>query len=263
MFSLSIAFGVYGVYAVVFLSAFMHELAHLVSCVILKEKIAYIRIAPYGMNLKTGMVKNEFHKMIISVAGPFASMILMVFSTDKVFFTSNLALFLINLLPALPLDGGEFLKSVLSCRIGYINSHKIMTIFSKVIGIALSFSGIFLLIMTKFNFSLLIIGVFLLYNQIEEKKNYIHLQKSIFTNEFDVSKKAFNVRVIGVDTMGYLTDVARYIGYGYRLEIHIFDGGDFVGTASQDSLLDTIVNMGANVKADKLISKGLVTCHER
>lgn len=250
-------------YAVVFLSAFLHELAHLISCVILKEKIAYIRIAPYGMNLKTGKVKNEFHKMIISVAGPFASMMLMFFSTDKVFFTSNLALFLINLLPALPLDGGEFLKSVLSCRIGYINSHKIMTIFSKVIGIALSFSGIFLLIMTKFNFSLLIIGVFLLYNQIEEKKNYIHLQKSIFTNEFEAQKKSFFVRVIGIDASDYLTDAARFVGYGYRIEVHVFESGDFVGFATQESLLDTIVNLGANVKADKLISKGIVRCHER
>lgn len=255
MFSLSIAFGVYGVYAVVFLSAFLHELAHLIACSILKEKIAYIRIAPYGMNLKTGMVKNEFHKIIISVAGPFASMIFMLVSTDKIFFASNLALFLINLLPALPLDGGEFLKSVLNCRIGYINSHKIMTIFSKVIGIALSFSGIFLLVMTKFNFSLLIIGVFLLYNQIEEKKNYIHLQKSIFTNEFCASKKVFRVCPIGMDTSSYLTDAARYIGYGYQIEIHIFDGGRFIGTATQKKLLDTIINSGANAKADKLITR--------
>ncbi len=253
MFAFAIAFGVYWVFAVVFFSAFLHEIAHLFACIVLKEKIAYIRICPYGINLKTGIIKNEFHKMIISVAGPVASMVFMFVSSDKIFYTANLALFVINLLPTLPLDGGEFLKSVLNCKIGYINSHKIMTIFSKIIGIALSFSGIFLLIMTKFNFSLLIIGVFLLYNQIEEKKNYIHLQKSIFTNEFKSDKKVFRVYPVGIDVSANLTDAAKYIGYGYELEIHIFNCGRLIGSATQERLLDTIINLGANAKADKLI----------
>ncbi len=193
--------------------------------------------------------------MIISVAGPLASMIFMLVSSDRIFFTSNLALFLINLLPALPLDGGEFLKSVLSCRIGYINSHKIMIVFSKIIGITLSFSGIFLLIMTKFNFSLLIIGVFLLYNQIEEKKNYIHLQKSIYTNEILCDKKVFRVYHVGIDKGELLTSVARFIGYGYKIEIHIYDNGNLIENVSQERLLDTIIDMGANARANRLIMR--------
>lgn len=244
--------------SVVFFSAFLHEVSHLLACIILKEKIAYIRICPYGINLKTGIIKNQIHKMIISVAGPLASMIFMLVSKDKIFYTANLALFLINLLPALPLDGGEFLKSILNCKIGYINSHKIMIVFSKIIGILLSFTGIFLLIMTKFNFSLLIIGVFLLYNQIEEKKNYIHLQKSIFTNDFDTDKKVFRIYPVGVDASAYLTDAARYIGYGYEIEVHVYKCGKLLTSVTQDRLLDAIINGGANEKAE-----GLLKCHER
>ncbi len=257
MFALAIAFGVYGVMAVVFFSAILHELSHLLACIILKEKIAYIRICPYGINLKTSIIKNQVHKMIISAAGPIASMMFMLISADKIFYTANLALFVINLLPALPLDGGEFLKSILNCRIGYINSHKIMIVFSKIIGILLSFTGIFLLIMTKFNFSLLIIGVFLLYNQIEEKKNYIHLQKSIFTNELNTDKKVFRIYPVGIDASAKLTDAARYIGYGYEIEVHIYKCGRDAGSVTQDMLLGAIIDGGANEKAE-----GLLKCHE-
>ena len=241
--------------SVVFFSAFLHEMAHLLSCIYLKEKIAYIRICPYGINLKTGIIQNQFHKMIISIAGPLASMAFMLVSKDKIFFISNLALFLINLLPALPLDGGEFLKSVLNCKIGYINSHKIMIVLSKIIGITLSFSGIFLLIMTKFNFSLLIIGVFLLYNQIEEKKNYIHLQKSIFTNEISCDKKVYKVYPVGIDEGAFLTDASRFIGYGYKIEIHIYSSGKLIEIASQERLIDTIIDLGANARANRLIMR--------
>ena len=87
---------------------------------------------------------------------------------------TNLALFLFNLLPILPLDGGKILKEVLKEIIGIEKSNRFMIIFSKTTLVIISFIYSIVIIKIK-NIMFLFLLVYLWYLYfIEEKKYYIY-----------------------------------------------------------------------------------------
>lgn len=73
---------------------------------------------PYGLIIKSEMTKNPNEEIFVSAMGPaanfFAFLICVNFKNLTFFALCNLALFLLNLAPALPLDGAVIIKS-LSC----------------------------------------------------------------------------------------------------------------------------------------------------
>ncbi len=125
------AFGIYYAicgrflqFAVCTLSALFHELGHAFVAVGNGYSLANLSLMPYGATISGDFdglrFKDEF---AILLAGPLTSVLIAVLTTalwwffpqsypyTQVLFESNLALGLINLLPAKPLDGGRILSA--------------------------------------------------------------------------------------------------------------------------------------------------------
>jgi hypothetical protein len=174
----------------------IHEASHFLACVVLKVKAEKIRFMPYGVNLVTEDILNPVHAMIISASGPVVSGLIALFLSGckryylHFFAISNLGVFALNVFPALPLDGGVFVKNMISYAKGYISAHRWSIELTRITAFVFCIFGIIFVILSKYNISLLVISSFLLYNLKEERKKLIRLYGATLIETEDF-KEAF------------------------------------------------------------------------
>ena len=149
---------------------FLHELAHLLAALFIGLKPYRIVFFPFGVNLK---LKNSIigalsDEIILYMSGPLLNAVLAILSIFFVknqyfnlFYYNNLGLFLFNILPILPMDGGILMKKILTARVGRRRSEIILKCTSFVLILFLILIQCYLLIKNKFNFSILLAVVFL------------------------------------------------------------------------------------------------------
>jgi len=111
----------------------MHELAHIITGVILGLKPKTLHITPFGFSTyfeeykKNGKKILTRQKNIIILAGPIFNILLAIIAifinldyilniSREVFIYANILLAIFNLLPIYPLDGGRIIKNIISSR---------------------------------------------------------------------------------------------------------------------------------------------------
>ncbi len=163
----------------------VHELFHLAAAKLLGLGVSYIALQPFGLNLK---LKNKYlltfsDEVILYLAGPLANILMaltasalatMGFERARLdyFYTYNLALFAMNMLPVLPLDGGVVLKKLLAYKLGAKRALFVMraaTCFF--IGLFL-FAAIYTVNTDGVNYSLICMVIFLTGNLLTQKEKY-------------------------------------------------------------------------------------------
>ena len=99
-------------YLFMLLFAFLHEMAHLLAAKLLKKNGESLLITPCGFELRLKSAAPGGEAAIL-LSGPLISLFLAAlfyFCGKQLFFKINAALFIFNMLPTLPLDGGGLLK---------------------------------------------------------------------------------------------------------------------------------------------------------
>lgn len=164
-------------------SAFLHELCHIWVGKKLGIKVSGITLMPFGccVPLKNPMIKSPVNETLMALAGPCMNGVLAIlFSLSYSQFPHpavaygiyvNLALGALNLLPCLPLDGGRIFRAVLTLGSDFLTAYRYTLKLSKFFVFLLLSIGVLLLVTAKFQFSLLLIGTFLLGNLFTEQKN--------------------------------------------------------------------------------------------
>lgn len=196
-------------YLLVMLFALLHELAHLLMGILLHFRPEEIEIMPFGfwMSLKPRI--EDFKKCIlksnlvelkyifIAAAGPLLNFILIiVFSnsnlisgdmlnrSDPIFtfrqmaIYSNFLLFMLNLVPIYPLDGGRIFQSILRIFIGKKHADESMNIIANVSIIILTIAGSIAILYLK-NIAVLLILAYLWELVIRENRRF-KLKKKVF-----------------------------------------------------------------------------------
>ena len=141
----------------IILFSFLHELGHLLALLIFKVKPELIKVSFYGVGLKYKNNLSKIKEFIVLICGPLVNLLLYLFLKDEI----NLILFLINIFPALPLDGGRIIKLIIPK-------------YSK--GISLFFiiilSSLSAYLFIEYNiFSLILISIYLIAFNLMEKNN--------------------------------------------------------------------------------------------
>ncbi|WP_432355768.1 site-2 protease family protein [Sporosarcina sp. A2] len=104
-------------YAIVFVSLLVHEAGHLVAAKMNRMRVRSVTILPYGGELEISNRLEHSRKARIALAlgGPIATLLILVLAHVISFPGSDdviriqLLILLVNLLPILPLDGGQAL----------------------------------------------------------------------------------------------------------------------------------------------------------
>lgn len=244
---------VYG-FAVTFLSVAMHELVHLL---LLSKKhciIEKISVEPFGISINA---KNPdkiapvvfIGAPIFNIAVSFLFLYLSHISEKDAFFfvfETNLALGLFNLLPVIPFDGGRFVTAILLKK--GKNPQKFMTLLSVSAGITIILLGLMLLKITNYNFSVCLIGAFVVYNAIcENESKSVKKSKKILQKSTPLTKKTAT-KIVSVP---YYYPAHKLIGEFLSDEyyvVNIIRDGKIAGTVTENQIIEKVVNSDRNLK---------------
>jgi len=164
---------------VLFSCIIIHEMGHIIFIKINKLQILSIEILPFGINIATvpiGGNKLTSYKtdIIIALSGPFANILFsaVILLTIKIngygsilffSFLTNILYASINLFPVKSLDGGRISEIVLKILLPENLSYIVYTAISAIFLAILSVFALFVLMVTGYNFTLILLCCYLFY----------------------------------------------------------------------------------------------------
>lgn len=259
VFLCSIIGGYSDIFSLAYITALLHEMAHVLSARLLKVSVSEVRIYPFGVNAKlsSNYIRSSEKEFIIAFAGPLMNIILFwcsimfknVLGAELSVYCAdlNLAMCAINLVPSLPLDGGRMLKSIITSRYGIIRSYNFMLKLSKIIIIILISVSVIFFFVSDFNFSLILISAFLLQNLCAEQQNVsIITLKEILSNRTKLSDaQEYPSKSICVSYDSPARTILKHLSYDYYYIIHITDSDSkIIKTVTETEVLSTLTQKG-------------------
>lgn len=189
---------------------FIHECAHLLAAVCIGLKPAYMVFQPFGLNLrlKNKIVYSLADEIILYLSGPFSNVIMAgIFavldyrSGNNTWlhyaYLQNLVLFITNMMPIIPLDGGIVLKKIIMSKTSYKKAERIMMAVSSLFVLGIIAAG-FRFFMAEHNFSILFLLLFILGNIFTQKEKYNidFIKELMFYHEKGKQYQKQNVRLL-------------------------------------------------------------------
>lgn len=160
-----------------FLSVLIHELGHLFAMLLCKCEIYSLQIAVFDIRIiqKSRYGISLYNDLFITLSGPFSNLLFyfLLSGICPELAYINLSLGLFNLLPASSLDGGRALFLILNKPLGAEKSSIVVDIITIIISIPLFAAGFFILLRTRYNFSLLFVGLYLFFGVFIRKDKYL------------------------------------------------------------------------------------------
>ncbi|HBQ64093.1 MAG TPA: hypothetical protein DD727_04055 [Clostridiales bacterium] len=156
----------------------IHEAGHLAGSRLLRQPIGDFHLAPFGIaaRLPETHRPGRTKRCLVIAAGPLANLLAFgIFAwmdrfgtAFQVMAVSNLLMAAFNLLPALPMDGGWLIYHLLETMIDEMAAIRGMLGLTAVTGLFLTGAGIFQVLVSRGNASLLLAGGFILYTAWKE-----------------------------------------------------------------------------------------------
>lgn len=197
MFIICIFNGKFKIFVFSYLVMALHEAAHLLAATCIGLKTDKIVFYPYGVNLKlkNRIIYSLADEIILYLSGPLVNCVFALVSAFfyniyhlprwQVMYAANIMLFVTNMIPVYPLDGGVILKKLIAYRLGTDTANKVMRIISTVITAVLIGLSLYFIYMTEFNFTVILLDVFLfssIFTQ-EEKYDVDFIKNLMFSNK--------------------------------------------------------------------------------
>ena len=106
------------IFCLFYLSAFAHEVAHIVMALLLNVEVVELFFSPFGVNAIYEYQNSFLKEILISIAGPLLSLMLGLLAKNEFICMMNLLLMGLNLFPIYPLDGGRIVRGLFQLFFG-------------------------------------------------------------------------------------------------------------------------------------------------
>lgn len=199
----------------------IHELAHLIAAKCLGLSLKSIVIYPFGLNLRLNntILFGICDEMILYFSGPLANIIMALialpFTSNSIFiydfYFKNIALFIINLMPIIPLDGGMIFKKLMIYKFGFKMGERVVKALSVILCALLVFFSGYLLHINRFNPSVCIFAAFILGNILVsgEKYNTSLLKELLYSRKKSAMNKPYKAKVFGAFEGVNMIEIAK------------------------------------------------------
>lgn len=150
----------------------LHEAGHALAARACGARLTRVELTPFGgVADYDGAGLSPAREALTALGGPLASLTgLALGMRAPAFAAMNAALLAVNLLPALPLDGGRALRAALYPRIGRARSTRVLASAGEAAGVALTGLGVYAAAKGHLNPSLFLCGAYLFYQALREKE---------------------------------------------------------------------------------------------
>lgn len=195
----------------IFLIVLIHEVGHVLVCLLFGYKIKSVTLYPFGglTRVEKDINTSPYKELILASAGLFMQIILYVVALsfgykNSLFYKYNKSIFLFNLLPIIPLDGSVIVYSLLNRFTTFKNSYMAY--------IVVSIISLIIYIIINYKYSLnnyLIVSIFI-YKIYEGIKNYKYVYNRFLVERYlkkyhfkYISTREGNLDILKIDTYQY------------------------------------------------------------
>lgn len=228
---------------------FVHELGHAVCAQFFNWRIKSIQLLPFGGTLETEEYGNKSLKedMLVVLAGPiqhiwlmgvaYALHVLSFFPNDlfQTFLYLNIILFLFNLLPIWPLDGGRLLFIGMALSYSFIEAQTYTLYISAAFAIIIFLTWI---IVEPFNLNAWMIALFISISLILEwRQRYYAFMRFLLQRHYGNSKDLTKLKSIRVDENVPIYKVLEQFQRGCKHPIIVVKNGKESATLDETEIL--------------------------
>jgi Zn-dependent protease len=266
-----------------FVCVVLHEYGHALTARRYGVVTRDILLSPIGGVARLeSMPEKPKHEFFIAIAGPLVNVVIAIvlililyITTDRVLpdfnnfrfddpveFTRyiagmNLALFVFNLIPAFPMDGGRILRSLLAAKLGKVKATMIAMRIGRIIAIGFVIYGIF-----NQQLILALIGLFIFMMAGQEYDQTRILAILAKTKVRDIMRTTFTRLHLGDS---YATVLEKYYREGEQNFLVFDSNGNLSGTVPELFIKDTIKNDMSDKSVNQLMSSrtGLASPDEK
>jgi len=255
---------------VTYIIVLIHEFAHFIAAKRLGVSGDKLIIMPFGvtMLMKTASIGSPEDELKIASAGPISNAVMafLAFFLQRAglldnewsdyLILLNFGIAFINIVPALPLDGGRMLKAYLTLKRGYIKAYNLTMLITKITAVLLVIFGIILAILTRFNFSFLMIGAFLIANTVSEQrgKNLVLMREILYSRQKLEEIGAENSGVITMMRNAPARKALKILTYNKYYIVNIVDESmKIIGTVTETRLIQMLIDKGIKITAGDLL----------
>ena len=243
MFSVVAFMGNLKLYLLAYFVMTLHELSHLCSALFIGLKPQSITFSPFGVHLRldSKIINSVADEIILYSSGPLVNA---VFALIALFFDIpdlyrlNTVLFVMNILPIVPLDGGMIALRLLSFRVGRKGAQRILSIFSAVSGSILLVTACYGLYIGYMNISLFIIAVLFIGNILTSKEMY---NTDFLSAVSDRRKRSNRTNIVIIDNEHTRTDALKTLSPMYTTVALLIDENNKIsGIITEKELIETV-----------------------
>lgn len=249
------------------LVALQHECAHAFAAAKLGYGLNRIVLMPYGAVIDGDLRGIGFRdEIFVAVCGPLCNLLTAaaftalwwLFPTAYAFTDSacfvSLAVAVVNLIPAYPLDGGRVLKCAVALKVGERKAERLCR------ALTFSFSAVLLalfvasLVRGKGNFSLLAFALFLFAGALGNPASELARYDKIDFSYKEAFRRGVEIRRVAVDESCTLGRAVGFVSRGRYLILDVYDEREnYLGEIGQNELAELFVSSGIYEKIGKFV----------
>lgn len=240
----------------------IHEWAHVIFASALGMTISEMELFPFGCAAKLQcFAVSRAKEIVVAAAGPAANMVTAcaVFFIDKYGFeiimadkliSANLALAAVNMLPALPLDGGRIVRAIFATFMGYKRATRVTAVAGIFFAVVLLGVGVWALFFDALNPSFFIMGVFLCLAAVKELKSAPYTLIRDFTSKREAfgKRKTLNINRFAAMQTETLREIMREFEAGKYNIVTVLDKDlGVLGELDERQILSGMLEKGTQV----------------
>ena len=258
---------------IVFIVITIHELSHVICAKYYGYNTNDITITPMGLMASINInSKTDYKKEItINIIGPCSNLIMACVgyfinsfflgqSKNMSFFILiNISLFILNVLPVLPLDGGKIFKSLLLRSIGYKRTQSVFVFFTKFFIFIIIVLGIYQVYICHNNFSLILIGIFIyLYQNKDFDFQYALLRELIYKKQKLQNSNTFEVfYIVAFKDLKAIDVIKHFLGNKFNIVKVLNNELSVIGELTENEILEGLINKDCNVTIEECLKNRL------
>jgi stage IV sporulation protein FB len=256
----------------VFVSIAFHEFAHVAAASLMSFQVCSLNILPIGFSASIDFGPGKIIKRVfVYTAGPLINLIIVFIlmylgeysnltNSDayKFLVSINIYLALFNMLPIMPLDGGKIANELIAGWIGFFRAAKLMKKVSFVLAMLLLVLGIIQLTGNRHNFSLLSIGLYILFllRSKEGSEAIMNLKHIFYRRSRLIKKGLYSARTIVAMENTSLGEVIKNLDFDRFHLVNILDSDlKIIKVMTEEEIINAMILYGTDLTLTEVISK--------